>query len=386
MTNQMINRFYLTLVIMLQILMYTNAVDSEQIIFENELKDVTCRSPNGSPGLCLLYTECANLTNWRIQNNIQNPREVKKMFCKNDQVHLCCNRTNYYFAATNYISQLNPKGLAILEEVKCNRLSGDRVSNGKAVRLGQYPFMALLKYNVRGRQFLCGGTLITSRFVLTAAHCKTDQLISVRLGEHDLSTDVDCISSSIRLCLPPPEDYQIEEIFEHPQYMNPRFTHDVALLKLKREVKTEVHIRPICLPISQVVYDNSDAIQYFDIAGWGRTENSHNTNVLQHAQIPHQPREVCQRIFAKAGVNITQDHICAGGENKIDTCKGDSGGPLFTTVPFKTFNSVTIKRQVQFGVVSFGLTGCGGENVNAAAYANLFQYMPWITEIIGNNT
>lgn len=111
-----------------------------------------------------------------------------------------------------------------------------------------------------------------------------------------------------------------------------------------------------------------------------------STNVLQHAKIPHQSREVCQRVFSEAGVTITHDHICAGGENQIDTCKGDSGGPLFATVPFKIFNSLTINRQVQFGIVSFGLTGCGGKNVNAAAYSNLFKYMPWITKIIGNNT
>lgn len=362
--------------------MLAHAVGNE----EKENEDVTCRAPNGSPGYCLLYTECANLTNWKIQNNIQTSNDLNKMFCQNDQVHVCCNRTNYYFSDTNYISQLNPKGLAILEEEKCYRLSGDRVSNGKSVRLGQYPFMALLKYIVEGRQFLCGGTLVTSRFVLTAAHCKTDQLFSVRLGEHDISTDVDCLSSSIRLCLPEPEEYEIEEIFIHPQYMNPRLTHDVALLKLKREVKIQVHIRPICLPISQLVYDHSDEIQYYTIAGWGHTENSYSTNVLQHAEIPHQPREVCQKIFAESGVNITYDHICAGGENRIDTCKGDSGGPLFATVPFKTFNSLIIYRQVQFGIVSFGLTGCGGENVNAAAYANLMEYMPWVTEIIGNNT
>lgn len=68
----------------------------------------------------------------------------------------------------------------------------------------------------------------------------------MRLGEHDISTELDCISSSIRLCLPKPEEYEIEEIFVHPQYMNPRLTHDVALLKLKREVKTQGRFKYRC--------------------------------------------------------------------------------------------------------------------------------------------
>ncbi|XP_054089819.1 serine protease grass-like isoform X2 [Zeugodacus cucurbitae] len=309
---------------------------------------------------------------------------LKKCFAEMG-VHLCCNRTNYYFPDTNYITQLDPKGLEILNEVECNRLSGDRVSNGKAATLGQYPFMALLKYNRDGDQFLCGGTLITSRFVLTAAHCITQDLFRVRLGEHDTSTAVDCDDSK-RLCLPKTGEYEIAQIFSHPDYSIRRLTHDVALLKLKTEVITQVHIKPICLPISQLVYDQSNTIRHYTIAGWGRTESNEKSNVLQHAKIPHQARDVCQRAFSRFGVNITHDHICAGGENRIDTCKGDSGGPLFATVPFKLFNNLIIRRQVQFGIVSFGLTGCGDRNVIAAAYSNLMEYMPWLTEIIGNNT
>ncbi|XP_054089821.1 serine protease grass [Zeugodacus cucurbitae] len=368
----------LKLLIILQVFILSNTSDNNKITFP-------CHAPNGSPGVCLYYNECANLTDWRIQNNIHDADDVKKMLCGNDEIHLCCNRTNYYFPDTNYITQLNPKGLEILNAVECNRLSGDRVSNGKAATLGQYPFMALLKYNRDGGQFLCGGTLITSLFVLTAAHCITQDLSSVRLGEHDTSTDVDCVGS-IRLCLPKTEEYEIAQIFRHPYYSLRRLTHDVALLKLKTEVITQVHIKPICLPISQLVYDHSNTIRHYDIAGWGRTESNEKSNVLQHAKIRHRAREDCQKVFSPRGVNITLDHICAGGENEIDTCKGDSGGPLFATVPFKLFNNLIIRRQVQFGIVSFGITGCGGKNVSSAAYSNLMKYMPWLTEIIGNNT
>lgn len=60
--------------------MLAHAVGNE----EKENEDVTCRAPNGSPGYCLLYTECANLTNWKIQNNIQTSNDLNKMFCQND--------------------------------------------------------------------------------------------------------------------------------------------------------------------------------------------------------------------------------------------------------------------------------------------------------------
>ncbi|XP_054089817.1 serine protease grass-like [Zeugodacus cucurbitae] len=386
MRHQIITFSCSTLLIMLQVFMLSNAVDTVRYNFQNEEVVEPCHAPNGSPGVCLYYKECANLTNWRIQNNVHDADDVKRMLCGNDGLHLCCNRTNYYFPDTNYITQLHPKGLEILNEVECNRLSGDRVSNGKAVMLGQYPFMALLKYNRVGHQFLCGGTLITSRFVLTAAHCIRPDLFSVRLGEHDTSTEVDCTNSKSH-CLPKTEEYEIEQIFKHPNYLKPIDTHDVALLKLKTEVITQVHIKPICLPISQLVYDHSNKIRQYTIAGWGYTERQDkSSNVLQHAKIPHQARDVCQRAFSRFGVNITHDHICAGGENRIDTCAGDSGGPLFALVPFKLINSYIIRREVQFGIVSLGMENCGHRNVSAAAYANLMKYMPWVTEIIGNYT
>ncbi|XP_067626703.1 serine protease grass-like isoform X3 [Eurosta solidaginis] len=372
MRNQMLNFVCLSLLVFIQI--------CEIPFAKSQAETEPCTAPNGARGYCLIYTECANLTQWRDQNNLSNSKDVEKMFCRTDQIHVCCNHTNPYFTDPDHLSHLNPQGLAILNSMPCVRARSDRVANGENAILGEYPFMALLRYNVPKRPFLCGGSLITTRFVLTAAHCIRSDLIGVRLGEHNLSTEIDCVGDT--LCLPPAEDYVIEQKIKHPNYNKPRWTHDVALLKLDREVEFKVHIKPICLPITPLVYEYSNLPTYYTIAGWGHTENTSNTEVLQHAKVPHQERSICQSIFGPRGVGITYDHICAGGERKIDTCKGDSGGPLFAAAPFKKINGVTLKRIVQYGIVSFGLMGCGGENTKSAAYANLLQYMPWIVENI----
>lgn len=89
--------------------------------------------------------------------------------------------------------------------------------------IDEYPWMALLRYrnNESGEeQWGCGGTLIGTRTILTAAHCVEQeslttkrQLIFVRMGEHDISQEVDCSPSSKfveRNCADPPMDFQIK--------------------------------------------------------------------------------------------------------------------------------------------------------------------------------
>ncbi|XP_054740518.1 serine protease grass-like [Anastrepha obliqua] len=381
--HQMIRFSCLTLLLLVQICILPYA-HSQNANNAGKEEAETCVAPNGSPGHCLVYTECANLALWRRQHNLQNSEDVKKMLCSNDEIHVCCNHTNPYLTDTDYLTQLNPDGLALLQAVRCTLPLTDRVANGKNTILGQYPFMALLRYDVPGRPFLCGGSLITSWFVLTAGHCITPTLIGVRLGEYKLSTEIDCVSGT--LCLPEAENFLIAQKFKHPNYNKPMWTHDVALLKLDREVKFKIHIKPICLPISPLVFDYKNLPKYYYVAGWGHTQNTNSSDILQHAKIPHQDRNICERIFAPHGIGITYDHICAGGKDRVDTCKGDSGGPLFAPAPFKKMNGITFNRQVQFGIVSFGFIGCGDNNTKEAAYANVFEYMPWITNILALET
>ncbi|XP_064543788.1 serine protease grass-like [Drosophila montana] len=266
-------------------------------------------------------------------------------------------------------------GLRILEAQKCGSFLTIRITNGHEVALGSRPWMSLLRLrHGENEAFACAGTLITDRFVLTAAHCLTRyELVSVRLGEHQLSTETDCkpAGKTIR-CLPPVEDIDVERVFKHADYLPGTNHNDIALIKLARPVEFKQHIRPICLPINATLQQTAESNENFVVTGWGTTEYRFESDVLLETAIDTQTRRLCSNSF---GREIKQTQLCAGALTS-DSCRGDSGGPL-------SYPAIYSNRQrfVQFGIVSYGARSCGSGF--PAVYTNIASFIPWITNIIG---
>lgn len=101
-----------------------------------------------------------------------------------------------------------------------------------------------------------------------------------------------------------------------------------------------------------------------------------SSDILQVAVIPSVNREVCQSELLKLRFNqaITISRICAGGEQYVDTCKGDSGGPLGYKDMYNDKPCF-----IQFGIVSAGNKYCGLLNA-PAIYTNVSHYLQWITD------
>uniref|UniRef100_A0A182Q6I6 Peptidase S1 domain-containing protein n=1 Tax=Anopheles farauti TaxID=69004 RepID=A0A182Q6I6_9DIPT len=227
----------------------------------------------------------------------------------------------------------------------------NRIVGGVPAALNGWPWMALVGYEEAfgDVDFRCGGSLITDRHVLTAAHCILSSLSVVRLGEHDLRNTTES----------PHVDVPVYKYISHPDYDTYDGHSDLAILFLTRTVQFTDKIKPICLPTSDPVR-SADFTGYNPfIAGWGRTkETGFEAPVLQELQIPILENEECSQLYKKirklfSKKQFNEAVLCAGFlAGGKDSCQGDSGGPLM--LPY------LIKKQFyyfQIGVVSYGV-GC----------------------------
>ncbi|KAF3423540.1 hypothetical protein E2986_00044 [Frieseomelitta varia] len=234
----------------------------------------------------------------------------------------------------------------------------------------EFPQMAAIGYDSRdGVVWQCGGTLISERFVLSAAHCASSIVWGkanwVRLGDLNLKrTDDDAR----------PQDLQIVQRIRHPKYSIRYSYHDIALFKLEKDVKFNAYIRPSCLPYSSPDVDTDGKAT---ATGWGADEYLGDpTNNLLKVTINLVSHSTCNRSYGydnKLPRGIVDEWQICAGENGKDTCQGDSGGPL------SIFNPDYYCMYNLIGVTSFGIV-CGG-NV-PGVYTRVYNYISWIESIV----
>eukprot|EP00092_Neocalanus_flemingeri_P056640 GFUD01067169.1.p1 GENE.GFUD01067169.1~~GFUD01067169.1.p1 ORF type:complete len:243 (+),score=55.56 GFUD01067169.1:33-731(+) len=162
---------------------------------------------------------------------------------------------------------------------------GFNVIGGEEVGRGNYPWSALLGYRRKGSNntnadlvFQCGGSLITSRFVLTAAHCQLPDwtMVVARLGEHailgsDPSFFINGREFGTHPHLVQHRDHDIAEVIKHPEFrktVNNFLYNDVALVLLRKAVTYSALVQPVCLPALQSVEGMKATV-----VGYGKTEN-----------------------------------------------------------------------------------------------------------------
>ncbi|XP_070139317.1 serine protease grass-like [Drosophila kikkawai] len=231
--------------------------------------------------------------------------------------------------------------------------SGIRIMNGVNSLLGQAPFMV---YVMKDNKYQCGGSIVSDRYVLTAAHCLAHGL-SVRLGEYDDRMNPDCLDM---VCVPEHKNFAISDTVYHWQYNNVTQENDIALLRLNQSIEFQQHIQPICLFLSPQYVPT---IYYYTVFGWGLTNpyDKEKAHVLQTANLRLYPKVNCRTTFRI----LDRNQICAGSEIS-DTCGGDSGSPLVFTDQDG--------RYIQLGIVSRGSRQCN----TAGTYTYVPNYSDWI--------
>ncbi|EDW56642.1 melanization protease 1 [Drosophila sechellia] len=238
------------------------------------------------------------------------------------------------------------------------------ITNGRPADMFANPWMAL----VHSGASMCGGSLITNRFVLSAAHCVSNNHTDIYLGEFDTSTDTDCSTTA---CMPKAIKIAVDAYVKHPLYVH--YTqNDIALFRLATKVEFTDYVKPICL------LNNFNLLNYvtaLTATGWGLTEQGVPSRVLRTTTLTQVDRSYCSRMF---GTPVDWSHICAWDYTSA-TCNGDSGGPISAKI---TIDGMA--RVVQFGIVSYGPQKCKVTGLTGVTgvYTNVLHHMNFIINAV----
>jgi len=251
----------------------------------------------------------------------------------------------------------------------CGRTNLNRIVGGNVATPHSLPYQAFVQPCFsNGQCFLCGGTLLNKRYVLTAMHCLVDQRgnrassVTVGLGEHDIRSSSEAIS---------PQSFSAS-VIGRDDYNANSFDNDIAILKLNRDATFNDNVIPACLPTNiNELYVGKSA----KVSGWGTTSSGGSTsNVLKETDvtITAQSDATCTK-YASGAVGVLPNiKMCAYKDN-TDSCQGDSGGPLAV----KENGKHTV-----VGVVSYG-QGCATPGY-AGVYARVTSYDSWIRSNIAD--
>ncbi|XP_047390300.1 brain-specific serine protease 4 isoform X4 [Sciurus carolinensis] len=210
----------------------------------------------------------------------------------------------------------------------------NRIVGGQDSADAEWPWVVSIQKNGTHH---CAGSLLTNRWVVTAAHCfkgslNTPSLFSVLLGAWQLEN-------------PGPRSQEFSE-----------------------------RILPICLPDSSVhLPPNTDCW----IAGWGSIREGEplpHPQILQKLKVPIIHSDICSRLYWRGSgqETITEDMLCAGYlEGQRDACLGDSGGPLMCQVD---------GAWLLAGIISWG-EGCAERN-RPGVYTSLPAHRSWVERVV----
>ena len=152
-----------------------------------------------------------------------------------------------------------------------------------------YPWQIAIREQTGDRSVFCGGTILTSDWIITAAHCVYD----LRSADEIMVTAGHTKSSRTEASRE--KNYQqrfVADIIVHRHWDEEEVVGDLAMLKLTKPFEFNPELRPICLPQNGFSISKELPVQnerngpVCIITGWGMTQGTGDGNILQQATIP----------------------------------------------------------------------------------------------------
>merc|ERR1711890_75852 len=228
----------------------------------------------------------------------------------------------------------------------------ERIVGGVEATPHQFPWQVGLFFD----GYFCGGSIITSKHILTAAHCADGVFKhTVVIGAHDIRA-----SDNLEISAYSPT--------VHPEWSSSTLSNDLAILELDEEIDFDSlngWARTNCLA-SSGDFSGQTAL----ISGWGRPSDSSSSiaRYLRYVTAPVMSQSECESYWG----NLNEGVVCIDTTGGHGSCNGDSGGPM--SIPGAKYN--------QIGIVSFG-SASGCEIGAPAGFTEVTKYIDWISSVTG---
>ncbi|XP_030902430.2 serine protease 55 [Melopsittacus undulatus] len=225
-----------------------------------------------------------------------------------------------------------------------------RFTKGSYAMEGEFPWHVSIQSNGR---HVCGGTIISALWILTAAHCFGEEMppdLTVLVGGIDLSV--------------PLEEHKPDSLIVHEKFDRMSMQNDIALILLSSPIEFSNEKIPVCLPYMRDI----NMWQHCWIAGWGTTSAAigrPTSHMMQKAPMKLISRQQCLKSIPQ----LVENMFCAEMEKRRRGAwqsQVDSGGPLVCS------NRNTMKW-FQVGIVSWKQ-----DREDNEVLLSVYSYRHWI--------
>ncbi|XP_037042385.1 chymotrypsin-2-like [Bradysia coprophila] len=229
-----------------------------------------------------------------------------------------------------------------------------RIVGGEDAVAGQFPYQASIR--LLDNFHRCGGSILNSRFILTAAHC-TD-------GEMLVPSNLIAVVGAL-YPLEGGYSMNVDRVVQHPEWDITVVANDIAMLRTAETIVYSDTVQPIALPTHNIVIGAKVVM-----SGWGMTSVDGDVpNILQFTESTTISNEQCiQRLRGTMFENIISDSIvCTTNRKNVGVCAADSGGPLVEVT--------RAGHKSLAGVISFGIP-CAMNYPDG--FTRVSYYLDWI--------
>lgn len=227
-----------------------------------------------------------------------------------------------------------------------------RIVGGQETSIAKYPYQVSVRLDTYILLHICGGSIYSSKVILTAAHCIKGRFASYIRIVAGKSTIVD-----------DDEGIRVSKLIYHSGYNKNTKENDVGLIILAENLIYSDVVQPI--PLAKA-YPTTGI--HGTVTGWGKKDEESETltNLLQEVDVQIVDRIACGAKYITKDYTITEQMVCAGVDaGGKDACQGDSGGPL------------AVNGQLS-GIVSWGI-GCARIDF-PGVYASVPFHIEWIQD------